>query len=175
MQAISRARSKAPDASVFAGSCWFGGRGADSSARECCVYLGGSRFGSANGNRTRISALKGPRANRCTIAPQGTRDRRDFIIGESRGIDKAPRKGPPSSCERSSAECAPDDALRGCSRECFRRLHRRGAGTHPHGGPRGSGWLDLFPCIKPGQFDAAADRAFRTWEVNPSPICPRVS
>ena len=27
-------------------------------------------FGSANGNRTRISALKGPRANRCTIAPQ---------------------------------------------------------------------------------------------------------
>ena len=26
-------------------------------------------FGSANGNRTRISALKGPRANRCTIAP----------------------------------------------------------------------------------------------------------
>src|ERR1700724_665660 len=26
--------------------------------------------GSANGNRTRISALKGPRANRCTIAPQ---------------------------------------------------------------------------------------------------------
>jgi DMSO/TMAO reductase YedYZ molybdopterin-dependent catalytic subunit len=28
------------------------------------------RFGSANGNRTRISALKGPRANRCTIAPQ---------------------------------------------------------------------------------------------------------
>src|SRR5208282_4856600 len=25
--------------------------------------------GSANGNRTRISALKGPRANRCTIAP----------------------------------------------------------------------------------------------------------
>jgi site-specific DNA recombinase len=28
-----------------------------------------SKFGSANGNRTRISALKGPRANRCTIAP----------------------------------------------------------------------------------------------------------
>ena len=28
-------------------------------------------FGSANGNRTRISALKGPRANRCTIAPVG--------------------------------------------------------------------------------------------------------
>src|ERR1700728_1685443 len=28
-------------------------------------------FGSANGNRTRISALKGPRANRCTIAPGG--------------------------------------------------------------------------------------------------------
>src|SRR5580698_147168 len=27
------------------------------------------RVGSANGNRTRISALKGPRANRCTIAP----------------------------------------------------------------------------------------------------------
>src|ERR1700728_1245418 len=27
-------------------------------------------FGSANGNRTRISALKGPRANRCTIAPR---------------------------------------------------------------------------------------------------------
>ena len=27
--------------------------------------------GSANGNRTRISALKGPRANRCTIAPAG--------------------------------------------------------------------------------------------------------
>src|SRR5271154_6713577 len=27
-------------------------------------------YGSANGNRTRISALKGPRANRCTIAPQ---------------------------------------------------------------------------------------------------------
>src|SRR6202021_308749 len=26
--------------------------------------------GSANGNRTRISALKGPRANRCTIAPR---------------------------------------------------------------------------------------------------------
>jgi hypothetical protein len=26
--------------------------------------------GSANGNRTRISALKGPRANRCTIAPE---------------------------------------------------------------------------------------------------------
>jgi hypothetical protein len=25
--------------------------------------------GSASGNRTRISALKGPRANRCTIAP----------------------------------------------------------------------------------------------------------
>src|SRR5579885_2639901 len=25
--------------------------------------------GSANGNRTRISALRGPRANRCTIAP----------------------------------------------------------------------------------------------------------
>ena len=30
--------------------------------------------GSANGNRTRISALKGPRANRCTIAPQKTVD-----------------------------------------------------------------------------------------------------
>jgi hypothetical protein len=29
----------------------------------------GSNVGSANGNRTRISALKGPRANRCTIAP----------------------------------------------------------------------------------------------------------
>src|ERR1700733_13055967 len=29
------------------------------------------RIGSANGNRTRISALKGPRANRCTIAPRG--------------------------------------------------------------------------------------------------------
>jgi hypothetical protein len=28
------------------------------------------KVGSANGNRTRISALKGPRANRCTIAPQ---------------------------------------------------------------------------------------------------------
>ena len=28
------------------------------------------KLGSANGNRTRISALKGPRANRCTIAPQ---------------------------------------------------------------------------------------------------------
>ena len=28
------------------------------------------RNGSANGNRTRISALKGPRANRCTIAPR---------------------------------------------------------------------------------------------------------
>src|SRR5579862_8400768 len=27
-------------------------------------------IGSANGNRTRISALKGPRANRCTIAPE---------------------------------------------------------------------------------------------------------
>ena len=27
------------------------------------------KLGSANGNRTRISALKGPRANRCTIAP----------------------------------------------------------------------------------------------------------
>ncbi len=27
-------------------------------------------FGSASGNRTRILALKGPRANRCTIAPQ---------------------------------------------------------------------------------------------------------
>ncbi len=31
-------------------------------------------FGSANGNRTRISALKGPRANRCTIAPQNNYD-----------------------------------------------------------------------------------------------------
>src|SRR6202035_2294393 len=29
-----------------------------------------ANFGSANGNRTRISALKGPRANRCTIAPR---------------------------------------------------------------------------------------------------------
>src|SRR6266446_4133320 len=28
------------------------------------------RSGSANGNRTRILALKGLRANRCTIAPQ---------------------------------------------------------------------------------------------------------
>ena len=32
--------------------------------------LEGKKHGSANGNRTRISALKGPRANRCTIAPQ---------------------------------------------------------------------------------------------------------
>jgi hypothetical protein len=29
---------------------------------------GGEKLGTANGNRTRISALKGPRANRCTIA-----------------------------------------------------------------------------------------------------------
>jgi hypothetical protein len=28
------------------------------------------KAGSASGNRTRISALKGPRANRCTIAPE---------------------------------------------------------------------------------------------------------
>jgi hypothetical protein len=35
-----------------------------------CLSLGTKRVGSANGNRTRISALKGPRANRCTIAPQ---------------------------------------------------------------------------------------------------------
>ena len=28
--------------------------------------------GSASGNRTRISALKGPRANLCTIAPPGS-------------------------------------------------------------------------------------------------------
>lgn len=27
------------------------------------------KFGSANGTRTRISALRGPRANLCTIAP----------------------------------------------------------------------------------------------------------
>jgi hypothetical protein len=32
--------------------------------------LGFRRLGSANGNRTRISSLKGMRANRCTIAPQ---------------------------------------------------------------------------------------------------------
>ncbi len=30
-----------------------------------------AKFGSANGNRTRILALKGLRANRCTIAPPG--------------------------------------------------------------------------------------------------------
>src|SRR5580693_918317 len=46
-------------------------------------------FGSANGNRTRISALKGPRANRCTIAPQWEfREMRHSIIGERDGIDK---------------------------------------------------------------------------------------
>ena len=46
-------------------------------------------FGSANGNRTRISALKGPRANRCTIAPQwGFQEMRHSIIGERDGIDK---------------------------------------------------------------------------------------
>jgi hypothetical protein len=34
------------------------------------ITRGTARFGSASGNRTRILALKGPRANRCTIAPQ---------------------------------------------------------------------------------------------------------
>src|SRR6266478_6397382 len=32
--------------------------------------ISASDYGSANGNRTRILALKGLRANRCTIAPQ---------------------------------------------------------------------------------------------------------
>jgi hypothetical protein len=31
------------------------------------------RFGSANGNRTRITALKGRCANRCTMAPRWER------------------------------------------------------------------------------------------------------
>src|ERR1700734_1713712 len=40
--------------------------------------------GSANGNRTRISALKGPRANRCTIAPEQNN-------GETRLSGKPPK------------------------------------------------------------------------------------
>ena len=33
------------------------------------LFLCFLRFGSANGSRTRLSGLKGQRANRCTIAP----------------------------------------------------------------------------------------------------------
>jgi hypothetical protein len=46
--------------------------------------------GSANGNRTRISALKGPRANRCTIAPNRQEERVNLIrIGTNRRIVSA--------------------------------------------------------------------------------------
>ena len=51
------------------------GRGIQDMAR-CFGEMSGLRqasVGSANGNRTRISALKGPRANRCTIAPRFAR------------------------------------------------------------------------------------------------------
>src|ERR1700686_1918474 len=65
---------------------------------RCLVGVGGramfrqdqgkEKFGSANGNRTRISALKGPRANRCTIAPKGNLAR----IEKKRGMHKATRE-----------------------------------------------------------------------------------
>jgi hypothetical protein len=44
--------------------------------------------GSASGNRTRISALKGPRANRCTIAPHGELSRSIDRLEEISRIDK---------------------------------------------------------------------------------------
>src|SRR6266852_4556762 len=46
------------------------------------------RNGSANGNRTRILALKGLRANRCTIAPPGGEKRNDSRIREMAGANK---------------------------------------------------------------------------------------
>src|ERR1700686_206609 len=65
---------------------------------RCLVGVGGramfrqdqgkEKFGSANGNRTRISALKGPRANRCTIAPQ-LRKGNLARIEKKRGMHKA--------------------------------------------------------------------------------------
>src|SRR5580700_2119217 len=54
--------------------------------------------GSANGNRTRISALKGPRANRCTIAPNSVGTTyKSYQTGENSpnriGTDPHPKLG----------------------------------------------------------------------------------
>src|SRR5262249_2812413 len=40
-------------------------------------------IGSANGTRTRISALRGPRANLCTIAPKWPRSFREVPLGKA--------------------------------------------------------------------------------------------
>jgi hypothetical protein len=50
--------------------------------------------GSANGNRTRISALKGPRANRCTIAPNNSYDRRERLSGKATSLTSYRSFGP---------------------------------------------------------------------------------
>src|SRR5271169_4448691 len=57
-----------------------------------------NKFGSANGNRTRILALKGLRANRCTIAPPGKLQSK--IIREMRGFRYAAKQ--PSRVDSSS-------------------------------------------------------------------------
>ena len=65
-------------------------------AREGCHYAGKKRcrlsksFGTANGNRTRILALKGLRANRCTIAAL-EKELYFLRIRDLGGMDKRPR------------------------------------------------------------------------------------
>jgi hypothetical protein len=64
-----------------------------------------ARSGSANGNRTRILALKGLRANRCTIAPQrcrcfhltrfGWNPRKLQPVGEKQHLDGTAAFGAP--------------------------------------------------------------------------------
>src|SRR6267154_5946732 len=57
-------------------------------------------YGSANGNRTRILALKGLRANRCTIAPHLLRLRFYLGYGKWRALTSttaAPRQWSPSA------------------------------------------------------------------------------
>ena len=52
-----------------------------------------ANFGSANGNRTRILALKGLRANRCTIAPPGVHCGNTTRIRKIRRMHKRMRRG----------------------------------------------------------------------------------
>ena len=53
-----------------------------------CRHRNAFRIGSANGSRTRITALKGRCANHCTMAPRTNAWKRPSIIEDAEGIDK---------------------------------------------------------------------------------------